>query len=275
MNTNIDLVIKIGSMALINKDYNDIDYNIISRLAKELKPGMILVSSGATEIGRLDYIKRNGGELTDENPDEIKTDYASQGQTVLMANYRNFIESKYSVRQILVEYTHFNNDSKREHLRRFFARCPLQNAIPIVNYNDAVSFEENRKMEIKALLSKRSKVVECVDNDETASQIATLVSAKTLVILTSVDGIYANPADSLTLIKKITAKTPELLAQEIERVKACCHGSSRVGANGAGAKLEYVKEPACKGTKVIIANSKYPLSAILSGSVGSTVIGIE
>ena len=40
-----DVVGKIGSMALIRKQDNDIDYNIIARLGDELKPGMIWVSS--------------------------------------------------------------------------------------------------------------------------------------------------------------------------------------------------------------------------------------
>ena len=43
----IELVIKIGSMALIRREDNDIDYNIISRVASELKPGMVWVTSGA------------------------------------------------------------------------------------------------------------------------------------------------------------------------------------------------------------------------------------
>ena len=38
-------------------------------------------------------------------------------------------------------------------------------------------------------------VVECIDNDETASVIASIVSARILVILSSVDGIYMDPAD--------------------------------------------------------------------------------
>ena len=54
MNFEYDVVGKIGSMALIRKEDNDIDYNIFSRLSAELRPGMIWVSSGATEIGRLD-----------------------------------------------------------------------------------------------------------------------------------------------------------------------------------------------------------------------------
>ena len=58
--------------------------------AAELKPGMIWVTSGATEIGRLDYIRRTGKELTGD-PEQDKTDYAAQGQSILMQNYRQFI----------------------------------------------------------------------------------------------------------------------------------------------------------------------------------------
>ncbi len=59
----IDVVGKIGSMALIRPEDHDIDYNIFSRLGHALHPGMIWVSSGATEIGRLDYLRRHGHEL--------------------------------------------------------------------------------------------------------------------------------------------------------------------------------------------------------------------
>ncbi len=270
----IDTVIKIGSMALINSKYNDIDYNILSRLARELRPGMVLVSSGATEIGRLDYMRRHGRELT-EDADAAKTDYASQGQAVLMSNYRRFISPAYSVRQLLVEYYHFNDDEKRKHLREFFQRCSEQDAVPIVNYNDAVSFEENRKMEIKALLSSRSKVAECVDNDETAALIASLLQAKRLVIFTGVDGIYADPKDSSTLIPEISAADGELLAAEIDRVKEYCRGASRRGAGGALAKLEYIKQAACAGTSVYIANSAHSLNDVLHGNVPCTRIFIE
>ena len=49
MDYQFDLVGKIGSMALIRREDNDIDYNIFSRLGAELKPGMIWVTSGAAE----------------------------------------------------------------------------------------------------------------------------------------------------------------------------------------------------------------------------------
>ena len=113
----IDVVGKIGSMALIRPEDHDIDYNIFSRLGHALHPGMIWVSSGATEIGRLDYLRRHGHEL-EGSMDDVKTDYAAQGQAILMENYRRFIDPKYSVRQVLVEHQHFNDPEKRGRICR-------------------------------------------------------------------------------------------------------------------------------------------------------------
>lgn len=120
MPETIRKVIKIGSMALVRKEESDIDYNILSRLSQELTPGDILISSGATEIGRLDYIKRTGSVL-DGDPNEVKTDYAAQGQAILMTYYRQFVRPEYSVRQVLVEHTHFNQPEKREHIADLIA----------------------------------------------------------------------------------------------------------------------------------------------------------
>ena len=196
MHYDFDLVGKIGSMALIRREDADIDYNIFSRLGRELRPGMIWVTSGAAEIGRLDYIQRTGHEL-DCPGVEAKTDYAAQGQTILMEQYRRFIRQEYSVRQVLVEHQHFNDDEKREHIRKLFLRARDQGAIPIVNYNDPVSDEEIRKLELNSLKQQNDHVVECVDNDETAAVICGLMKAKYLVILTSTEGIYRDPKDPL------------------------------------------------------------------------------
>ena len=124
---SIKLVGKIGSMALIQRRDNDIDYNIFSRIGRELKPGMVWVSSGATEIGRLDYIRRMGCEPQGDS-EEIKSDYAAQGQQILMENYRRFINPNYSVRQLLVEHTHFNDTVKRNHILNFLTRASRQGA---------------------------------------------------------------------------------------------------------------------------------------------------
>jgi glutamate 5-kinase len=268
------MVIKIGSMALVRDEDGDIDYNIFSRLGNSLRPGMLLVSSGATEIGRIDYMKRNGTELTGDEED-IKTDYSAQGQSILMENYRQFVSPGYSIRQVLVEHSHFNDPEKRDHILKLLLRAPEQNAIPIINYNDPVSSEENRKMELKKMGNGGRKVVECVDNDETAAVVAMLVRAKTLIILTSVHGIYEKHGDETTLIREISGSTPQALEQNVCKVIDFCKGASRAGANGAGAKLRYSLGPAKAGTHVYIARASSGISDILSGRADSTHIYIK
>ena len=274
MDYQFDLVGKIGSMALIRKEDQDIDYNIFSRLGAELKPGMIWVTSGATEIGRLDYIKRTGCELYGD-PEQDKTDYAAQGQSILMQNYRQFISPEYGVRQLLVEHTHFNDAEKREHIRKLLIRAAMQKTIPIVNYNDPVSDEENRKMELAARRQQGGEVHECVDNDETAAVIANLVRAKTLVLMTSTEGIYQNPADPATLVRDVTGKTVEEVEVAVRKLQSNCVGASRAGANGARAKLEYALESVRNGTTVIIGHARHRLSDLVDGKVACTRIGVD
>lgn len=271
----ISLVIKIGSMALIRKEDNDIDYNIFSRLASQLKPGMILVSSGATEIGRVDYMKRTGKELSGDQQ-QCKTDYSSQGQAILMETYRRFISPEYGVRQVLVEHNHFNDPAKRQHLKEMLERAACQNAIPIINYNDCVSDEENRKMELRSLLQAHpdGQVVECVDNDETAAVVSELVSAPKLILLTSVEGIRLDPKDPGTLVREVFGQSPDDLTEKVIALQKHCHGASRAGANGAGAKLEYALRCALKGTEVIIASPKYRINELIAHEAPCTRIAL-
>ncbi len=274
MKFDVELVGKVGSMALVNKAWGDIDYNAIARISRELKAGYIWVSSGATEIGRIDYIRRNGCEI-DGNYSEVKVDYAAQGQTILMNNYRQYIDPKYSVRQILVEHRHFNDPAKKENLKKLLLRCPAQGAIPIINYNDPLSSEEIDKVELQELAKSRKDVVHCMDNDETASQIACLVKCKTLLIYTSTLGIYSDPADEKTLIRNITGKDSYELINAVCDAQSKCIGSSRVGANGAVAKLEYIKEPLKNGSEVFIANPRFSISEVIGGQAPCTKIFIS
>ncbi|MFW5780791.1 MAG: uridylate kinase [Bacillota bacterium] len=271
---DIELVGKVGSMALINKLHDDIDYNIIARISRYLKPGYIWVTSGAAEIGRLDYMKRTSTELTGEEGAN-KTDYSAQGQSILMQNYRQFMDPQYSLRQFLVEHHHFNDGEKCLYLKKALLRCPLQGAIPIVNYNDPVNDEEIRKFEIQSLKSSHNKVVECIDNDETASQIACLVKPKYLLILTGVNGIFTDINKKNTLVEEISGSSTDEVIANIEYYQNFCDGKSRKGSNGARAKLEYIKDPIRQGTTAIIANSKYRIIDILSGQSPRTIIHVR
>ena len=274
MEYQFDLVGKIGSMALIRKEDRDIDYNIFSRLGAELRPGMIWVTSGATEIGRLDYLKRTGCELCGD-PEQDKADYSAQGQAILMQNYRQFIRPEYGIRQILVEHTHFNDPEKSEHIRQLLIRAARQKTIPIINYNDPVSDEENRKMELSARREKGGEVHECVDNDETAAVIAGLVKAKTLVLLTSTEGIYRESGNPDTLVREVYGRTYEEVEKKVRDLQQSCVGASREGAGGARAKLEYALGCVRGGTTVIIGHARHHLSELLNGKVPCTRIGVR
>ncbi len=273
MDYTFELVGKIGSMALIRREDQDIDYNIFSRLGSELRPGMIWVTSGATEIGRLDYIKRTGCELCGD-PEQDKADYSSQGQAILMQTYRQFVRPEFGIRQILVEHPHFNDPEKREHIRQLLIRSARQKTIPIVNYNDPVSDEENRKMELAARRERGDEVHECVDNDETAAVIARLVKARTLVLLTSTEGIYQSPGDPSTLVRDVTGADFQTVEKQVRELQKSCVGASRIGANGARAKLEYALECVRGGTTVIIGHARHHLSDLTEGRVPCTRIGI-
>lgn len=272
---DFEIVGKIGSMALVRKEDNDIDYNVFARIGRELRPGTIWVSSGAVEIGRLDHLSRHGGHELIGDKEDVKSDYAAQGQSILMENYRRFVPANVSIRQLLVEHQHFNDEEKREHIRRFLMRCPAQGAVPIVNYNDPVSFEENRRWEMRSMQKNGQTVVECIDNDETAAVICTLVKAKYLVILTSTYGIYADADDKNTLVEEIGGNDTDEVIAGIRHYQESCRGASREGANGARAKLEFCITPVQQGTTVMIASARYRLSDILAGRCRRTLIGVR
>ena len=192
-----------------------------------------------------------------------------------MSQYRQFIKPEYSVRQILVEHTHFNDPAKREHIKQLLLRSAKQDAISIINYNDPVSAVENRKLELSILRENAETVVECIDNDETAAVITRLVGAKTLVILTSTEGIYRDASNPSSLVESVCGADADELESNIRALQESCVGASREGAQGARAKLEYIIPVACRGTTVIIGHSHHRVFDLISGTVPHTRIAMS
>ena len=75
-------------------------------------------------------------------------------------------------------------------------------------------------------------------------------------------------------MEEITAKDAMSLKENIKELQKACVGSSRKGAAGAFAKLQYVLGPAMNGTRVLIAHAKYNIADIIEGRVPSTRIEI-
>ena len=69
--------------------------------------------------------------------------------------------------------------------------------------------------------------------------------------------------ESMSLIEEISGKDIAEVLQNVDECEKFCNGASRAGANGARAKLEYIKDAVKIGTKVIIASAKYSIKDIL------------
>ena len=128
--------------------------------------------------------------------------------------------------------------SRRQYLlaRRTFAALFELGAVPVVNENDAVADEEIR----------------FGDNDRLAAQVAVLVGASRLVLLTDTPGLYTEDpsvSEAATLIDEVTEIDHELEA-------AAGASSSGVGTGGMASKLAAARLATWSGIETVIADAR-------------------
>ena len=114
-----------------------------------------------------------------------------------------------------------------------------------------------------------------MDNDETASVICDLVHARYLVIFTSADGIYRDPHDPSTLVDAVEGKDVYEVLDAMTELQKSCIGASRAGANGARAKLDFIRRPVMNGTTVMIARAGNRISDVIEGKCKRTVFRVR
>ena len=126
-------------------------------------------------------------------------------------------------------------------------------------------------------------LIRLVDGSIIKTKVDTLnfdLTTDVLVVGAGCAGIYAAQSASsegakTTLIEEIGGKDSYELLENITECENYCHGASRKGANGAKAKLEYIKDAASQGTEVIIASAKYSIKDILDEKVKATRIRVK
>jgi glutamate 5-kinase len=250
------LVIKIGSSLVASRE-TGLSSDRIDRLAKEIascKTGrdgreILLVSSGAIVSG---IKKLDLREYPKSLP--VKQAAAAVGQSRLMWAYEKAFEQVgLKVAQVLL--THQDLADRRRFLN---ARHTLQaligfGVIPIINENDTVAVDEIR----------------FGDNDALAAQVALLIDADLLVILSDVDGLFTedprqNPSATLIpLIHEIT--------DDIER-RAGVSGTFE-GTGGMATKVRAAKKVADYGVPTLVLNGTAPelLPSVLDGHPGGSL----
>ncbi|MDP9131652.1 MAG: glutamate 5-kinase [Nitrospirota bacterium] len=248
------VVIKIGSSLIASRE-TGLSAERIDRLAGEIADvrmqgrEVLVVSSGAVVSG----IKRLALlEYPKSLP--IKQAAAAVGQSHLMWAYEKAFERlNLQVAQVLLTHEDLADRRRFLNARHTLTTLIKFGVIPIINENDTVAVEELR----------------VGDNDTLAAQVAHLVDADLLVILSDVDGLFtADPrkdasAALIPLIQNIT--------EDIERRAGV--SSTFEGIGGMATKVRAAKKVGEYGVATVILNGTQPrlLPEVLSGKPGGSL----
>lgn len=192
------IVIKVGTSSL---SYSNGRLNLqrIANLAYVLSAlrtrnlEIILVSSGAIGIGagRVGMLNK---------PSELakKQAFAAIGQAELMKIYQKFFEEyNQIVAQVLLTKDIMTIPDRHNNAQNTLLKLLNMGIIPIINENDTISTYE----------------IEFGDNDTLSADVATLVQADLLILLSDIDGLYSADPKKQTnaeIIRSVDKITPDL-----------------------------------------------------------------
>lgn len=222
------IVIKVGSNVVTKQSLLDI--NQIRTISKDISAlrskgiQVILVSSGSITAGKSIFKTENI---------DIKTQQAlsSIGQPILMNEYsKQFKKYDLSTAQLLLTQEDFKSKKRFINLRASINTLLENNIIPILNENDAVSFEE----------------ITVGDNDHLAATAASLLSADLLLLITSANGLYTDDP-TLAHSKRIPVVKDEVLSVKTKT-------KTQVGRGGMQSKLKAVQKVTALGVTCIISS---------------------
>ena len=233
------IVIKIGSSSLTHPETGALNLTKLEVLVREISDlhnmgkDVIVVSSGAIAVGR-----RAAGLGHRPSETKEKQACAAIGQARLMMIYQKlFSEYNQLAAQILMtKRTVMDNLSRFNALNTFQELLKL-GAIPIVNENDTVSTYE----------------MQFGDNDTLSANVAELVKADLLILLSDINGLYTDDPNSnpnAELIHVVEKLDDHLLKMGKST------STSDVGTGGMASKLTAAKLASAAGTDMVIANGE-------------------
>lgn len=230
------IVIKIGTSTLTagSKKLNPAQMVELVRQCAALqteKFQLVLVSSGAMAAGReeMGYPSLPKGVPS-------KQMLAAIGQPRLMAMYEQFFAIyKVHVAQVLLTRADLADRHGYLNARATLEALLEQGVIPIINENDTVATDEIR----------------IGDNDNLSAQVANLIEADLLILLTDQDGLYTADPRTNKDARLITEVGPEPFSKALWQAA----GSSETGLGTGGmiTKLQAADLARHGGTEVIIA----------------------
>jgi len=232
-------IIKVGS-SILTDDGKGLNRELINgwtaNIAELLDQGheVVLVSSGSIAEG----IVRLGWSAKPTAVNELQA-AAAVGQMGLIQAYESgFKAFNRTTAQVLL--THDDISDRRRYLNATATLSTLisHGVVPIVNENDTVTTAEIR----------------LGDNDPLGAQVASLVRADVLVLLTDQDGLYNKDPrhhNDAVLLERADASDPSVL-------KLAGDPGTSIGSGGMRTKVLAAERAASAGTTTVVASGRTP-----------------
>jgi glutamate 5-kinase len=242
------IVVKFGSGILANPQGTTLDDGQIQRLSAEVADLVkfghecVIVSSGAVAAGL-------GVLGLEERPEDLvaRQACAAIGQSKLMQSYTTHFENYgLNVAQLLLTYSDLDSRTASQNVANTLGRLfERRTVVPIINENDPVAVEE----------------LKFGDNDRLSAEVALLVKADLLILLTSVDGLLDEQGQVVRVVEEV-GDVASLARQE--------KGKFSVG--GMISKLQAVKSAVDGGISTYIVSGKKAgqMGAVVEGRVAGT-----
>jgi glutamate 5-kinase len=246
-------VVKLGS-TLVADDQGEVRREVLREVCRqvcELGRGddmATLVTSGAIALG----MRKMGMAVRPRAIEELQASSAV-GQGPLYDVYAELL-AEHGVAAAQVLLTFFDIAAREQYVnaRRTLAKLAEWGVVPVINENDTTATDE----------------ISFGDNDILAAQVAILMSADLVVVLSDVDGLYTSDpgtdggAELVTEVRDIT----ELSRYEIGMSR------SHIGSGGMRSKVLCAEMATSAGIPVVICNGTTPgmlLRAVAGEAVGT------
>lgn len=244
------IVVKVGSNVLTGGEEGGLHTPTIAAIATQVA-GLVhrgaqvaLVTSGAVAAGRhrlreIEALRDNAARLASRDVRSRQV-AAAVGQSRLMALWDAlFAEASVAVGQALLTRRDLADRLGYLNARNTLLAMLDLGVVPVINENDVVSVEELQDARIG-------------DNDNLSAQVANLVDADLLLLLTDIAGLYtADPRrdPDARLIERV-----ERIDEAIEA--AAAGGAGARGTGGMTTKVQAARIATGSGTHVVIADGR-------------------
>ena len=259
------IIIKIGSSSLTHQETGRLDLIKLETLIRQVSDlrnrgkDVIMVTSGAIMAGRTALGFQDRPKLIEE-----KQACAAVGQARLMMIYQKFFaEYNQVAAQILMTKYTVRNSISRKNACNTFSELLRLGVIPVVNENDTVATNEIEAEDVFG------------DNDTLSAEVARLVGADLLILLSDIDGLYTD--DPHTNPEAEFIRTVENLDDKMMAMGKGTTGSN-AGTGGMATKLSAAEIAVEAGADMIIANGAdfHIISRLIDGSdEGTLFVGKE